>query len=685
MSSSQINEADIDRLLARLNKSESDPSRHLVLDEARRAAILNYADVQACPGSGKTTLVGLKLLLLLENWHDAYSGVCVLTHSNVAIDEIMLRVGRDVAGSKLLSYPHFIGTIQDFTNTFLALPYARSREWDVRLTDEAEFASIVESSPVWNFPVYDRKANKNYRFSTYFKQDRINPALFSFEHKNGQLCVNSDFMSAVHQLADLEQCNYDETHFQKLRLQLSKNGVFLYSEMYELAKQAAVSNRDLLPALRMRFKVTILDEMQDTQKHQDDLLNLVFPSSECAVQRFGDPDQSIFDAMGRGLPNTSYNDATLQCIRQSHRFVQPIASILDALSIRRAGPFTGTRTPLVDGPRNTIFLFEDASIGRVLPAFANLALALPIEHRSVIKAVGAIGKTAGSNGLTLPSYWPAFDAKAQSANFKPKSLCAAVRFCTRAGDEDIANRYQMLQRAILEWMRLADRKYTARSGKTISFNPATLNSYLKENDKALAFGEAMNHLVCGTYPTEEAWSGIRDELGALLDLSQLNARSTEFATYEDSGEEGPENEQASESPNVYDAVDGIRISLATIHSVKGETHDATLVCETKYSSWYDIHEMVEFLHHPDTPRPVADYSHPKSKATNRAAFMKRLFVAMSRPRYLLCLAVRKSDLTVATQDHLRDAGGWVIEDLTTPSSSERESASSRCEQSDTGA
>jgi DNA helicase-2/ATP-dependent DNA helicase PcrA len=85
--------------------------------------------------------------------------------------------------------------------------------------------------------------------------------------------------------------------------------------------------------------------------------------------------------------------------------------------------------------------------------------------------------------------------------------------------------------------------------------------------------------------------------------------------------------------------------MATIHSVKGETHDTTLACETKYSFWYDVQEMAEFLCDPDAARPVADYSQPKSKATNRAAFMKRLFIAMNWTRYLLCLAVKKSHLT----------------------------------------
>ena len=664
MPSSQISEADIDRLLARLNGNESDTSRHLVLDAPRRSAILNFADVQACPGSGKTTLVGLKVLLLLENWHDTYSGICVLTHSNVAIDEIMSRLGRDATGSKVLSYPHFVGTIQDFTNTFLALPYARSREWEVHLVDEGEFGSFVESATIWNFKVHDRKANKPYFFSYYFKQNKINPALFSLEHKDGKLIVGADFMACVHQLIDLEKSNCDEAYFLKLRFQLCKRGLFSYSEMYELAKQAIASNRSLPAALRSRFKITLLDEMQDTQKHQDDLLNLIFPPAECAVQRFGDPDQSIFDAMGGGLPNTTYNDAALHSITESHRFTQPIASQLGGLSFRGVGPFTGSQIPVTDGPRNTIFLFEDSSIGEVLPAFARLALGLPVQHRSVVKAVGGIGKTASANGLTLPSYWDAYDSKAQSASFRAQSLCDAVRFCASAADGDVAIRYQALQSAVLEWMRRAGRQYTNNSGKTIAFTRTTLTSYLKESDKILAFGEVMNFLLCEKYPPEEIWSKTVNDLGALLGLGQLNDKAAEFAAYTQVPNEGVGSDEAPGNPNIYEAVDGVRIALATIHSVKGETHDATLVCETKYRTWYDIQEMAEFLCKANAVRPVPDYARTMSKETNRAAFMKRLFVAMSRPRYLLCLAVKKSHLTEPQRTHLRDTAGWLIDDLT---------------------
>lgn len=282
----------------------------------------------------------------------------------------------------------------------------------------------------------------------------------------------------------------------------------------------------------------------------------------------------------------------------------------------------------------------------------------------MIKAVGGIGRVANANGLTLPSYWAAFDSKAQVTSFRAKSLFDAVRFCARAGEGDIASRYLVLLTAVLEWMRRAGRQYTTRSGKTMPFNRAMLNRYLNESDKTLAFGEVMNFLVSGKVPDEESWSKTIEQLGSFLEIGELSDKATEFAAYDQSLGETAGDGEVPRNPNVYTSPDGVRITLATIHSVKGETHDATLACETKYRSWYDIREMVEFLCNPDAGRPVVDYAHPGCKATNRAAFMKRLFVAMSRPRYLLCLAMKKSHLTEAQRIQLTGQAGWALQDLT---------------------
>ncbi len=91
------------------------------LDAERRAFLLenNTRDVNAAPGSGKTTALAAKLLLLARNWPHERRGICVLSHTNVAREEIQKRLVATPQGSRLLSYPHFIGTIHSFVNQFL--------------------------------------------------------------------------------------------------------------------------------------------------------------------------------------------------------------------------------------------------------------------------------------------------------------------------------------------------------------------------------------------------------------------------------------------------------------------------------------------------------------------------------------------------------------------------------------
>ena len=110
------------------NVSENE---NLILDDDERISVLETMrsiDIQACPGSGKTTLIATKLILLSKKWPFQHQGVCVLSHTNVAKDEIINRIKQSNTAEAqcLLSYPHFIGTIQEFVNRFLALPYIRS-------------------------------------------------------------------------------------------------------------------------------------------------------------------------------------------------------------------------------------------------------------------------------------------------------------------------------------------------------------------------------------------------------------------------------------------------------------------------------------------------------------------------------------------------------------------------------
>ena len=85
---------------------------NIKFDQPRRNIIKNLEsiDIQAFPGSGKTTILVAKLAILAKKWTSTTSGICVLSHTNVAREEIEKRLGNTEIGAELLRYPHFIGS-----------------------------------------------------------------------------------------------------------------------------------------------------------------------------------------------------------------------------------------------------------------------------------------------------------------------------------------------------------------------------------------------------------------------------------------------------------------------------------------------------------------------------------------------------------------------------------------------
>ena len=80
---------------------------------------LDSKEIVASPGSGKTTTLLAKLIILGNRMpFDDGRGLCVLTHTNVAINLIKEKLG--LKAYHLFSYPNFFGTIQSFVDKFLA-------------------------------------------------------------------------------------------------------------------------------------------------------------------------------------------------------------------------------------------------------------------------------------------------------------------------------------------------------------------------------------------------------------------------------------------------------------------------------------------------------------------------------------------------------------------------------------
>jgi DNA helicase-2/ATP-dependent DNA helicase PcrA len=143
------------------------------------------------------------------------------------------------------------------------------------------------------------------------------------------------------------------------------------------------------------------------------------------------------------------------------------------------------------------------------------------------------------------------------------------------------------------------------------------------------------------------------DLLTVLGLLENYASLTDFISYV--APSAAADEQSVSANTYVEKVDGrdICIELDTIHSVKGETHAATLILETKFYE-YDVHQMLDYIIGIKNITPTG---------VRKPKFMKQLYVAMTRPKHLIGIAIDESRFPEAKRA-LAIANGWNVVDLT---------------------
>jgi DNA helicase-2/ATP-dependent DNA helicase PcrA len=656
----EITDDDI-RALGRLDELTFDSERSRILKS------LDTIDIQACPGSGKTTLIAAKLILLSQKWPHRNHGICVLSHTNVAKNEIINKIkNSNVSEARnLLSYPHFIGTIQEFVNRYLGIPYLRSCNIPVNLIDTERCVELI----------YFRLSHST---KTYIdtKSQYENP-LFKFNLKMNGASIDMDVPTFPNGSSSDSFNNLKTT-----RTKLIREGYFFFRDFYVFADKILASNPSLSTILQERFPLVFMDEMQDTQKFQDELLQKIFPldSTATAVQRFGDPDQAIFNGINDEVPNESYiskpRSGMSFVIDKSHRFDTSISRKIKGLSFNEVGLDTDLSEANLkkrngchsDGEqfRHTIFIYNDATIGQIIPEFAKLvASQFSDEVKKTaafsVKAVGAVGKEIDGNGqLKIGHYWQGFDKSKSQKNFKENCFIEAVYFIRQKSEGDWSEGYKYLNDCVLRLLRLAGIK--DEDGKSLT--ATSLKVLLMAKKDWHRYRRVLFWLMDHGNPlTDSKWQKVKTILTKIFGIKSTIAYLEYKQTLK---QEKTEGTAIQNSP----VLEGIRVELSTIHGVKGETHDATLILETKNYN-HDVYAMLPYItgEKPNTANTNASLKTDPTNVKDIAKmpnqkFMRQLYVAMSRPRHLLCLAVHNDRIT-ADQITLMQAPekGWNIKRL----------------------
>ena len=644
-------------------------SEGLNFDDEERISILETMrsiDVQACPGSGKTTLIAAKLILLAKKWPLSDQGICVLSHTNVAKDEIIerLKKSKTLEAQRLLSYPHFIGTIQEFAGKFVAFPSLRSEKIEINYVDTDMCVDLIYSKISHGTRAYiDRKS----QFSNVLYD-------FDTSYNDGKFSIKVPTFGSNH-----TSQSYKELH--AVRLKLITDGYLFYRDVFTFAQMALSENSVVPAALRRRFPCVFVDEMQDTQKLQDELLCGIYPLDDpnVIIQRFGDPDQAIFNGTGSDEANESFNGKLAAdmdyVVHKSHRFdghlagkIKPLSNngipletelIEEALIERSLAHSSG------DSFEHSVIVFNDGNRGDVLQSFANIVSdqfheEYKASDKFVVKAIGAVGNEIDPavEQLKIGHYWTNYEKSKAKNNFKESSLIEAVRYC-RQSSSDWSDGYKLLFNSVLRFLRLAGK--SDENGR--NYTSTSLRNSLKMVNNWSHFRKILYLLLSDTPPLDQGyWESICDGLTSLFDIQGAPEEAGQYLVYtEDTPDTENQNEGLGEEDNgsvislpenMVMHPDGFNIQLSTIHGVKGETHDATLVMETRNRK-YDIAEL---LNH------IAGLDVTRHNQKTKIKFSRQLYVAASRPRHLLCMSIHEDRIDEGQKAAL-EALGWNVSSI----------------------
>ena len=634
-------------------------------DLSRRSALLQNTsmDVQACPGSGKTTLLVAKLAILAKKWRWRDRGILVLSHTNVAREEVEQRLARHAYGHKLLSYPHFAGTIQRFIDEFLALAFLK----DVLNVERV----IVDDSRFEKLASFDLE--RCHRLKTFLKKrhngdDVARKVRFEYVENGLRLgCASGNYP-----FTKTTSEAYKE--LQGIKFGLTKKGFVRFDDMFAFAHEYLRKTPILFEAMRIRFPWVFIDEMQDTSELQDSVLQRLFDSNSI-VQRFGDINQAIFSAGRSETAQLSFPGNTVLELSTSKRFGSQIANLCSPASAISSQELEGNSNRR--NYKNTIILFNAQTISKVLPTFGRLIFEEfgPETGRQVkAKAVGfRKSPRATPDGKYLPhdigDYWAGFDS---SFSRKIGGEAFLIDYVTKARAElSTIGEYRKAYSIAFEgFLRLADELQLLDDNGNKITKAILLKSIKSTFDEMRKRFDAIMYQFCNNDTLLEpgCWTRMtKDAVALLIELFPVEnpALANEFIRWIDHATvlgEGDINDSVN-GRNIYQyRFEGfeVDIEVTTIHAVKGETHDATLILETSYKGGHDLRKALPFL--------SADGNECINADDGTKEHLKRLYVAMTRPRDLLCLTLLRDHLGPNEKvrcelgNRLR-AKGWQIIDL----------------------
>lgn len=652
-------------------------------DDERVAFIkrLTSCDVLAAPGSGKTTALMAKLICMAQSLPlPKHAGLLVLSHTNAAIAEIKESLAMECPD--LFQHPNFVGTVQEFVDTFLAIPYYHNRyknaisRIDQNIYEE-EFRRLMlknsrRDSRHWNY-YKNRFADQAVHFNVRINGDgRFEPwnyvtgKHFEIVPKPPKTWLEKDVENNRNDIRD-KLCSIKKTLYEK--------GILNYDDCYVFANLYIHRYPSVVRALCNRFPFVFIDETQDLQTHQIELIERIFNNDTTCLQRIGDINQAIYHS-GADLSSCHWTPRNVLKINNSLRLSSSNALIVNPFMLSRE------EGQVVNGVRNVgnvispyILVYGQKTKQYLKKCFTDL-----IEHYGLKDTEE--GKKYGFHIIAWNTQWKDDSSRKEEDIrlvdiFPDYRKVASLSSCNNLSEYVLRSehcsttkkRHRLIEDLICESLRLNginhEKEYKGKS-IFVPYNHDTLEDYIHSlnPDFVKAYkSRVMSVLVSLAKGIHLESYGLLKEL-ILWFITNINSElQNSLHSFLGDSFLGVVNEETSAS-------DDVPIQIDSVHNVKGQTHCATLYIETKYQGCYDSMHVFKKVKRAATKKIPEEYfpfpfygdlgdMHKSSYA--RSAY-KMIYVGLSRPTHLLCYAMHKDSFAQYDAELLKSAG-WEIVDL----------------------
>ncbi|EDP16013.1 hypothetical protein CLOBOL_04184 [Enterocloster bolteae ATCC BAA-613] len=568
--------------------------------------------VMACPGSGKTTALMGKIIALVNHLplNDG-KGICIITHTNVAINEIKSRLGS--RGDILFQYPNFIGTIQAFTDKFLSIPFLKQayRQGITAINDEYYYQKMFQRKKeitILKKYAYGKCGRDYSKIDNYIKS-------IVLRRKDGEFdfCTGDKSLNLKNKSSDTYKALYS-----LLVDSLFSQGILRYDDTYLLAQMYLEEHPELSYYFCSRFQYVFMDEVQDNRGVQNEILDKIFLPERVVIQKFGDMDQAIYDdkeEVERNVLEDRYE------ISKSMRFPQNIADIIENLRVE-----PHKKTLIGNGNADAfiyILVFEHDKICNVKDKFVDLILEHNLKkEKSVFKCCGWVGYKEKEEQLSVKSYYPMYISNKDVTIKQVGMSFQSILEENAKHNVTVGLIYKSVIVCIVRYLNMNDITFEE---KQITYS--ILEKYIKNN-------MTIEWINLRSLIVREA-TKIKNYDETAFKIIGTEALHIVFHFFEECNEkqflklfERQTNSKKDVLYNCYTR-DGVSVLFDTVHGVKGETHTGTLYVETYFNKKTDMQRILKFMSGSNIKKMGAD----EKKA------LKVGYVGMSRATDMLCIAI----------------------------------------------